>query len=66
MVANRQLAYEATLDTYFTSISSVAETAQFKVINASRPKNKHSGDKYSIINRPIKTGNNTHVFFNSG
>ena len=38
MVANRQLAYEATLDTYFTSISSVAETAQFKVINASRPK----------------------------
>ena len=38
MVANRQLAYALTLDTYFTSINSVAETAQFKVINASRPK----------------------------
>jgi 16S rRNA (guanine1207-N2)-methyltransferase len=38
MVANRQLAYETTLDGCFTTVNSVAETAQFKVINASRPK----------------------------
>lgn len=38
MVANRQLAYETTLNAYFTSVDAVAETAQFKVIHASRPK----------------------------
>ena len=38
MVANRQLAYETTLDTYFTTVNSITETPQFKVINASRPK----------------------------
>jgi len=38
MVANRQLAYETTLDSYFTTVNSITETPQFKVINASRPK----------------------------
>lgn len=38
MVANRQLAYEETLDAHFTSVTPVTETPQFKVINASRPK----------------------------
>ncbi|EAU51127.1 methyltransferase, putative [Rhodobacterales bacterium HTCC2255] len=38
MVANRQLAYETTLDTCFTSVNSITETPQFKVINALRPK----------------------------
>ena len=40
MVANRQLAYETTLDTYFTAVNSITETPQFKVINASRPKKR--------------------------
>ena len=38
MVANRQLAYEDTLNAYFVQVTPVTETAQFKVINASRPK----------------------------
>ena len=38
MVANRQLAYETTLDKCFTSVNSITETPQFKVINALRPK----------------------------
>ena len=38
MVANRQLAYEDTLNAHFIQVTPVAQTAQFKVINASRPK----------------------------
>jgi 16S rRNA (guanine1207-N2)-methyltransferase len=38
MVANRQLAYEDTLNAYFAQVTPVTETTQFKVINASRPK----------------------------
>jgi len=38
MVANRQLAYEETLDAHFGQVTPVTETTQFKVINASRPK----------------------------
>jgi len=38
MVANRQLAYEETLESHFVSVTPVTETPQFKVINAARPK----------------------------
>lgn len=38
MVANKQLAYEATLDNHFNSWSYAEQTPQFKVIHASRPK----------------------------
>tara|TARA_R110002124_G_scaffold43304_15_gene132984 strand:- start:3133 stop:4143 length:1011 start_codon:yes stop_codon:yes gene_type:complete len=38
LVANRQLAYEDTLDTHFVQVNPVTQTAQFKVIHASRPK----------------------------
>lgn len=38
MVANKQLAYEATLDTHFHTWSYVEQTGQYKVIHATRPK----------------------------
>jgi len=38
MVANRQLAYEATLNTNFQSWNQVALTGQYKVISAQKPK----------------------------
>ena len=38
MVANRQLAYEGTLNSCFTNSQIVTETPQFKVIRADRPK----------------------------
>ncbi len=39
MVANRQLPYETTLDLYFKHWVVLAQNGQFKVIEASRPKN---------------------------
>lgn len=38
LVANKQLAYEATLDTHFKTWSYVTQSSQYKVIYATRPK----------------------------
>jgi 16S rRNA (guanine1207-N2)-methyltransferase len=38
MVANKQLAYEATLDTHFNTWDYAHQTSQYKVIHARRPK----------------------------